>query len=182
MTFIVIWHDHFVVRLAADAEQEMFSAIWTAFSESTAADGSINLTISGAKTVPDYGFFDNDNYFENGEKNIAGDKLKSLTLPDVETIGDFAFSACTYLESVNLPQVVTIGECAFSGCSALTSVAIGSSVTSIGNYVFSRCSSLTNITFLGTKEQWNAIEKGSSWNDGNYIYTVHCIDGDIVLC
>ena len=64
------------VALAADAKLEMFSAIWTAFSESTAADGSINLTISGAKTVPDYGFFDNDNYFENGEKNIAGDKLR----------------------------------------------------------------------------------------------------------
>ena len=135
------------IKLAADAGQEMFSAIWTAFSESTAADGSINLTISGAKTVPDYGFFDNDNYFENGEKNIAGDKLKSLTLTDVETIGDFAFSACTYLESVNLPQVVTIGECAFNEWkkgTKLTSLNLPNATT-IGDWAFACSSLLTSV-------------------------------------
>ena len=135
------------IKLAADAGQEMFSAIWTAFSESTAADGSINLTISGAKTVPEYGFFDNDNYFENGEKNIAGDKLKSLTLTDVETIGDFAFSACTYLESVNLPQVVTIGECAFNEWkkgTKLTSLNLPNATT-IGDWAFAYSSLLTSI-------------------------------------
>lgn len=135
------------IKLAADAGQEMFSAIWTAFSESTAADGSINLTISGAKTVPEYGFFDNDNYFENGEKNIAGDKLKSLTLTDVETIGDFAFSACTYLESVNLPQVVTIGECAFNEWkkgTKLTSLNLPNATT-IGDWAFACSSLLTSV-------------------------------------
>lgn len=125
----------------------MFSAIWTAFSESTAADGSINLTISGAKTVPEYGFFDNENYFENGEKNIAGDKLKSLTLTDVETIGDFAFSACTYLESVNLPQVVTIGECAFNEWkkgTKLTTLDLPNATT-IGDWAFAYSSLLTSV-------------------------------------
>lgn len=135
------------IKLAADAGQEMFSAIWTAFSESTAADGSINLTISGAKTVPEYGFFDNENYFENGEKNIAGDKLKSLTLTDVETIGDFAFSACTYLESVNLPQVVTIGECAFNEWkkgTKLTTLDLPNATT-IGDWAFAYSSLLTSV-------------------------------------
>ena len=135
------------IKLAADAGQEMFSAIWTAFSESTAADGSINLTISGAKTIPEFGFFDNDNYFENGEKNIAGDKLKSLTLTDVETIGDFAFSACTYLESVNLPQVVTIGECAFNEWkkgTKLTSLNLPNATT-IGDWAFAYSSLLTSV-------------------------------------
>ena len=135
------------IKLAADAGQEMFSAIWTAFSESTAADGSINLTISGAKTGPEYGFFDNENYFENGEKNIAGDKLKSLTLTDVETIGDFAFSACTYLESVNLPQVVTIGECAFNEWkkgTKLTTLDLPNATT-IGDWAFAYSSLLTSV-------------------------------------
>ena len=135
------------IKLAADAGQEMFSAIWTAFSESTAADGSINLTISGAKTVPEYGFFDNENYFENGEKNIAGDKLKSLTLTDVETIGEYAFSACTYLESVNLPQVVTIGECAFNEWkkgTKLTTLDLPNATT-IGDWAFAYSSLLTSV-------------------------------------
>ena len=135
------------IKLAADAGQEMFSAIWNAFSESTAADGSINLTISGAKTVPEYGFFDNDNYFENGEKNIAGDKLKSLTLTDVETIGEYAFSACTYLESVNMPQVVTVGECAFNEWkkgTKLTSLNLPNATT-IGDWAFAYSSLLTSV-------------------------------------
>ena len=135
------------IKLAADAEQEMFSAIWNAFSESTAADGSIDLTISGAKTVPDYGFFDSGNYFENGDKNIAGDKLKSLTLTDVETIGEYAFSACTYLESVNLPQVVTIGECAFNEWkkgTKLTTLDLPNATT-IGDWAFAYSSLLTSV-------------------------------------
>ena len=135
------------IKLAADAGQEMFSAIWTAFSESTAADGSINMTISGAKTVPEYGFFDYDDYSDNDDKNIAGDKLKSLTLTDVETIGEYAFSACTYLESVNLPQVVTIGECAFNEWkkgTKLTSLNLPNATT-IGDWAFAYSSLLTSV-------------------------------------
>lgn len=135
------------VVLATDAEQEMFSAIWTAFSESTAADGSINLTLAGVKTIPEYGFFDNDNYFANDEKNIAGDKLKSLTLTDAETIGEYAFSACTYLESVNLPQVVTVGTSAFNEYkkgTKLTSLDLPNATT-IGDWAFAYSSLLTSV-------------------------------------
>lgn len=126
------------ITLAADAGEmvdesttpEIFVALRIALAESTVADGSVNLTLSGVKTIPEYGFFDSD----NDEKNIAGDKLKSLTLTDVETIGDCAFEACTYLESVNLPQVVTIGECAFSDC-GLRSIDLPE-VTTIGAWAF----------------------------------------------
>ena len=74
------------IKMGSDADTEMFTALRTALAESTAPDGSINLTISGAKTVPDEGFIDMLDYFENDEKNIAGDKLKSLTLTDVEQL------------------------------------------------------------------------------------------------
>ncbi len=144
---LLVGKTNITVALAEDAEQGMFSAIRTAFSESTAADGSINLTVSGAKTVPDYGFFDIDDYYDNDDKNIAGDKLKSLTLTDVKTIEDFAFSACTYLESVNLPQVVTIGECAFNEWkkgTKLTSLNLPNATT-IGDWAFAYSSLLTSV-------------------------------------
>lgn len=154
------------VALAEDAEQEMFSAIWTAFSESTAADGSIELTISGAKTVPEEGFFDIDNYSENGEKNIAGDKLKSLTLTDVETIGERAFAYSSLLTSVNLPKVVTIGIAAFVDCDLRTLIlpevttiggeafmnndnlvsCVAAKATTIGAYPWGNCSKLETLT------------------------------------
>lgn len=139
-------HTELAITLAADADATMFSAITSALAADGIEEGSIDLTISGAKTVPEYGFFD-DNYSDNDDKNIAGDKLKSLTLTDVETIGEYAFSACTYLESVNLPQVVTIGECAFNEWkkgTKLTSLNLPNATT-IGDWAFAYSSLLTSI-------------------------------------
>ena len=136
-----------IVTLAADADATMFSAITSALAADGIEEGSIDLTISGAKTVPEYGFFDYDDYSDNDDKNIAGDKLKSLTLTDVETIGEYAFSACTYLESVNLPQVVTIGECAFNEWkkgTKLTSLNLPNATT-IGDWAFAYSSLLTSV-------------------------------------
>ena len=136
-------HTELAITLAADADATMFSAITSALAADGIEEGSIDLTISGAKTVPEYGFY----YSDNDDKNIAGDKLKSLTLTDVETIGEYAFSACTYLESVNLPQVVTIGECAFNDWkkgTKLTSLNLPNATT-IGDWAFAYSSLLTSI-------------------------------------
>ena len=126
---------------------ETFTALLTALAESTVPDGSISLTIAGVKTIPDYGFMDMEDYWENNEKNIAGDKLKSLTLTDVETIGEYAFSACTYLESVNMPQVITVGEYAFNEWkkgTKLTSLDLPNATT-IGDCAFAYSSLLTSV-------------------------------------
>ena len=140
-------HTELAITLAADADATMFSAITSALAADGIEEGSIDLTISGAKTVPEYGFFDQDNYFANGEKNIAGDKLKSLTLTDVETIGKYAFSACTNLEDVNMPKVVTIGDCAFNEYTKgtkLTSLDLPNATT-IGENAFAYSSLLTSV-------------------------------------
>lgn len=147
-------HTELAITLAADAgdveeyeASEMLVALRTALAESTVPDGSINLTISGIKNIPYEGFIDMIDYWENNDKNIGGDKLKSLTLTDVETIGEYAFSACTYLESVNLPQVVTIGECAFNEWkkgTKLTSLNLPNATT-IGDWAFAYSSLLTSI-------------------------------------
>ena len=135
------------ITLAEDADATMFSAIAAALAADGIEDGSINLTISGAKTVPEYGFFDYVNYFDNNEKNIAGDKLKSLTLTDVETIGEYAFSACTNLEAVNMPNVVTIGDYAFNEYTKgtkLTSLDLPNATT-IGENAFAYSSLLISV-------------------------------------
>ena len=74
--------------------------------------------------------------------------LTSVTIPNsVTTIGGYAFSGCTSLTSVTIPNsVTTIGDNAFNGCSSLTSVNIPNSVTTIGGWAFRGCSSLTSLT------------------------------------
>lgn len=78
--------------------------------------------------------------------------LRSISLPNVEEIGDYAFYA-TALESVELPQAKTIGNYAFAGSpdyysssnSKLSEVQIPL-VTTIGNYAFNGCKLLNNIS------------------------------------
>ncbi len=50
---------------------------------------------------------------------------------------------------------------------------IPDSVTSIGNYAFYQCTSLATINYTGTKEQWNAISKGTSWKSGTAVNVIY---------
>ena len=57
----------------------------------------------------------------------------------------------------------------------------GLPITSIGDHAFWVCSSLTSITFQGTVDQWNAISKGSDWNDYVPVTEVICEGGSVSL-
>lgn len=107
--------------------------------------------------------------------------LTSITLSSSLTdLGNNVFVDCIGLASIVIPNgVAKIEDNAFDGCSALTSITIPSSVTEIGEEVFHMCGGLRDITFEGTKQQWEAIEKGENWDVNTRSYTVHCTDGDI---
>ena len=84
----------------------------------------------------------------NGEKLFGSTNgiLTKASLSSVTSIGNYAFSSCTWLTSVTIPEGVTsIGDYAFYGC-GLTSVTIPASVTYIGNSAFYNCLHLTSIT------------------------------------
>ena len=108
---------------------------------------------------------------------------KTSVIPDdgsATSIGDYAFAGCTDLANITIPESVeSIGKEAFSDCSNLESIIIPDSVTRTEQYTFNECQSLEKIIFQGKKAQWEAIEKGTAWDDGTGSYTVHCTDGDI---
>lgn len=109
--------------------------------------------------------------------------LTSIVIPNsVTSIDSYAFHSCSSLTSVEIGNKVTsIQSGAFGKCSGLTSIVIPTSVTSIGEYAFAFCDSLTSITFEGTKAQWNAIKKDSSWNKYSPATKVVCSDGPTLL-
>ena len=84
----------------------------------------------------------------------------------------FSTLALILLCAVLALSLTAIGNYAFAYCDSLTSVTIPDSVTTIGEYAFYYCDSLTNIYYRGTKAEWNAIEKGSYWDNFTGSYTV----------
>lgn len=128
--------------------------------------------------------------------------LSSVVIPEgVTDIGEYAFKGCTGLTSVTLSEgVKTIGAEAFSELTALTSytgpmkhlnaMAKGklTSVTitageldKIEFVTFYGCESLTEITYTGTVEAWQALDKAEGWLTSlpDKTLTVHCADGDV---
>ena len=101
--------------------------------------------------------------------------LTSIVIPNgVTNIEGSSFSACSSLTSITIPNSVTsIGDLAFSSCSSLTRIVIPDSTTSIGYNVFYDCSNLSYIYYCGTETQWDAISKGSDWDNYLENYTIY---------
>ena len=136
----------------------------------------VNVTIPESVTSIGAGAFD-------GCREIA-----SLTLPFVgekaDGTGNTQFSHIftsdpIFLKTVILTGGMSIDAEAFADWWRLKSITIPESVTSIGDAAFEGCVLLESIIFGGTTEQWNAISKGSCWDDEAGAYTVHCTDGTV---
>lgn len=107
-------------------------------------------SLSGVVIIPSSVTYNETTYTVTSIGNYAFtycSYLISITIPSsVTSIGDYTFFNCSSLNSVTIPSTITnMGGSAFAGCSSLISVTIPSSVTSIGDHAFFRCSSLANI-------------------------------------
>ena len=77
-------------------------------------------------------------------------------------VGGSTFFNCTSLASVIIGpnsklEELNYGE--FKNCSSLESISLPSTLKKISGGVFEGCTRLTSLTFRGTQEQWNAVEK-----------------------
>ena len=140
------------VNLAEDADEAMFSAITAALATTVDPSldhydlvmnysGTIDLTISGAKTVPECTFYVDEYVNENWR---AGAALRSVTLTDATTIGEGAFFGCA-MNSFSAPNVIEIEGYALDYCMNLTDVYLPS-VQTLGESVLGECPALKIIS------------------------------------
>jgi hypothetical protein len=88
----------------------------------------------------------------------------------------------TEITEIVIPNTMTeIGAYTFEYWDWAESVVIPEGVTRIGEHAFYCCSNLVSIAFEGTIAEWNAIEKGNSWNDDVPVTEVICSDGMVSL-
>ncbi len=106
--------------------------------------------------------------FENGEANPLA-------------VAEHLYIKNNQTTVIEIPDTVTeIKEYAFYGFTHLRELSIGKNVTSIGAYAFANCLELEEINFAGTVEEWNAIPKDDTWNEGvGHLIEVVC-SNDIV--
>ena len=109
--------------------------------------------------------------------------LTSVSIPDtVHTIDSYAFSGCTALKDIVLPSSLKeIRDRLFENCQSLAEINIPSGVRYIDIEAFANCTNLKKITFQGTKEQWEGINKKNDWNKNVPATVVHCTDGDVAI-
>lgn len=105
---------------------------------------------------------------EIGESAFSWYKdLIDITLPEgLLKIGDWAFCGCGIHKLVIPKGVTEIGKSAFSWCDGLTSLEIPASAKAIGQEALHGCPSLKEILFDGSQTEWNEVEKGENWLDG----------------
>lgn len=89
-----------------------------------------------------------DGASSTGSNRYGFNLLEELSLPEVNSIGEYAFAECYRLKSISMPKVNTIGYGAFSRLGA-SEITLPEGLTSIGEYAFNY-SSLQNITLPST--------------------------------
>ena len=89
-------------------------------------------------------------------------------MPNVTSIGTYAFYNCNSLMSIELPNVITLGNGAFRRCSNLTSILIPN-VTNIGESALSECSSLSKI-LITNKVSSMGVRVFDNWTNQQTIY------------
>ena len=84
----------------------------------------------------------------------VNDTLVSVTFEcEVQSIPSMCFYLCEKLQSVTLPKVSSIGDFAFFGCKSLTSLDIPAEVKSIGEYAFRECVALQAVTIHNAADE-----------------------------
>jgi len=80
------------------------------------------------------------------------EKLRTVDLKHVVTIGDYAFMECAELTKADLSAAETVGKYGFVNCEKLTAVTLNSNGTNLGEGAFAYCGKLSNVENLSASK------------------------------
>ena len=104
--------------------------------------------------------------------------LTEIYIPEGTKSLSLTFQCCDALREVHLPDSIEIIDSgAFDICHSLERITIPSGVKFIGSGAFYQCSKLTDVSFDGSKAEWDAIEKEYPWVKYSAFDKVRCSDG-----
>lgn len=127
------------------------------------------------------GYWFGANIYSYNTKYVPN-SLKTVTITNAIKIDNDTFYGCNNITNIILNEgITTIGVTAFYECTSLVEIVIPSTITSVGSSAFDQCTALTKIVFTGTIEQWNAISKGSNWNNNVLATEIICSNGTVTL-
>ena len=102
----------------------------------------------------------------NGVKYVASgafsknENVTSVVFPaSVTNEQENTFFYCPNLTSVEMPGISSLGMFTFAGCNKLTDIKISGNISRIDGYTFSDSTATATITFYGSQEKWNSVEK-----------------------
>lgn len=105
--------------------------------------------------------------------------VKIVIQPGVKVIGEYAFADCINTTSITIPEgVEEIGYMAFMDMTSLPELTLPGSLKKVGGSLVFYSRELRKLSFNGTMEQWDAVEK-EGWNYGVTVKTLYCTDGEI---
>ena len=104
--------------------------------------------------------------------------LTEIYIPEGTKSLSLTFQCCDALREVHLPDSIEIIDSgAFDICHSLERITIPSGVKFIGSGAFYQCSKLTDVSFDGSKAEWDAIEKEYPWVKFSAFDKIRCSDG-----
>ena len=111
------------------------------------------------------------------------DDLVSVDLNGYTVLPKMTFWSCDGLKEVKGSEnLVEIQDDSFGHCMGLESITFGKALKKIGYGAFYACKA--EITYEGTVEEWNAIEKDEKWQvytDADWVLKkIVCTDGEII--
>ena len=101
---------------------------------------------------------------------------------DITEIGDHAYAKDLSIKEARIPSGITsLGAGAFANCHNLETVVIPLSVVEIGYNCFFDTPKLKTIAYMGNRQSWSNIKRGSNWLNHSGTVVVITTDGAITV-